>query len=95
MPFTGTMHLNVIPNSTTITYLIFDFFFFLLAGLWAVINTAGVCFKGKLEQQDSSQWETMFRVNVFGMLRAARTFMPLLKNKKGTVICILPLSIVF
>lgn len=54
------------------------------AGLWAVINTAGVCLKGKLEQQDSSQWETMVKVNLFGMLRAARTFMPLLKTKKGT-----------
>lgn len=57
-------------------------------GLWAVINTSGICYKGKLDQQESSKWDAMFKVNVFGMLRTARTFMPLLKNKKGRFLTI-------
>jgi len=52
-------------------------------GLWAVINTADVCLKGRIEIQESAQWETLFKTNVFGTLKTARTFYPLLVSQKG------------
>lgn len=55
-------------------------------GLWAVINTADVCLKGRIEMQESAQWETLFKTNVFGTLKAARTFYPLLVSQKGRFI---------
>lgn len=53
------------------------------AGLWAVFNTAGACYKGRLDQQDSSQWDVMLKVNVIGALRTARAFLALLRVKQG------------
>ncbi|KAF0764913.1 D-beta-hydroxybutyrate dehydrogenase, mitochondrial-like, partial [Aphis craccivora] len=58
----------------------------LFLGLWAVINTADVCLKGRIEIQESVQWETLFKTNVFGTLKAARTFYPLLVSQKGRFI---------
>jgi len=55
-------------------------------GLWAVINTAGVCYKGRLDQQDSCHWDAMLKVNVIGTLRTARAFLALLRNKQGRLI---------
>lgn len=55
----------------------------LFSGLWAVINTADVCLKGRIEMQESAQWETLFKTNVFGTLKVARTFYPLLLSQKG------------
>lgn len=55
-------------------------------GLWAVVNTAGICFKGRLGLQESCQWDAMIKVNLIGTLRTARAFLPLLKNKQGRLI---------
>lgn len=57
-------------------------------GLWSVINTAGVCLKGRLESQDSCQWDTVLKVNVVGTLRTARAFLPLLRTAKGRFLTI-------
>jgi NAD(P)-dependent dehydrogenase (short-subunit alcohol dehydrogenase family) len=57
--------------------------FYAFPGLWAVLNTACLCCRGRLESQDSSHWDAMLKYNVIGTLRTARTFMPLLKNKSG------------
>ncbi|XP_050538631.1 D-beta-hydroxybutyrate dehydrogenase, mitochondrial-like [Daktulosphaira vitifoliae] len=55
-------------------------------GLWAVINTADVCLKGKIELQESVQWEMLFKTNVFGSFKVARTFYPLLISQRGRLI---------
>lgn len=57
--------------------------FHISSGLWAVLNTAGLCCKGRLEHQENSHWDAMLKYNVVGTLRTARTFLPLLKNKRG------------
>lgn len=64
--------------------------FHLLSGLWAVFSTADVCLKGRIEMQESAQWETLFKTNVFGTLKAARTFYPLLVSQKGSRLYSLP-----
>ncbi|XP_071440723.1 uncharacterized protein [Hetaerina americana] len=55
-------------------------------GLWSVVNSAGVCCRGRLESQEGSAWDAMVRVNLFGTLKASRTFLPLLRGKKGRII---------
>ncbi|XP_037038373.1 3 beta-hydroxysteroid dehydrogenase dhs-16 [Bradysia coprophila] len=55
-------------------------------GILAVINTAGIVHRGRIENQDSLQWETMFKTNVLGSLRTARAFTGLLKPTRGRLI---------
>ncbi|KAK6634001.1 hypothetical protein RUM44_004608 [Polyplax serrata] len=55
-------------------------------GLWAVINTAGLPCRGRLENQDSPYWDAVMKQNVTGTLKVAKTFLPLLRNKKGRLI---------
>lgn len=55
-------------------------------GILAVINTAGVVFRGRIENQDSMQWENMFKTNVLGSLRTARAFTGLLRPTRGRLI---------
>ncbi|KAK3927187.1 D-beta-hydroxybutyrate dehydrogenase, mitochondrial [Frankliniella fusca] len=55
-------------------------------GLHAVINTAGLCSRGRLELQENSHWDAMLKVNVVGAFRTARTFLPLLRNNKGRLL---------
>uniref|UniRef100_A0A023EZV8 Putative corticosteroid 11-beta-dehydrogenase n=1 Tax=Triatoma infestans TaxID=30076 RepID=A0A023EZV8_TRIIF len=57
-------------------------------GLWAVVHTAGVVVKGRLEVQESCLWDSMFKVNVVGTLRTARALLPLLKVTKGRLITV-------
>lgn len=55
-------------------------------GIRAVINTAGVVYRGRIDQQDSQQWEAMFKTNVLGSLRTARAFTALLRPTRGRLI---------
>lgn len=50
------------------------------------MNTAGVVFRGRIENQDSMQWENMFKTNVLGSLRTARAFTGLLRPTRGRLI---------
>jgi len=55
-------------------------------GLLAVINNAGSVHKGRIDLQDSAQWENMFKNNVMGCLRTARAFIGLLRPTRGRLI---------
>lgn len=59
-----------------------------ILGILAVINTAGSLYKGRIENQDSQQWDTMFKTNVLGSLRIARAFIGLLRPTRGRLIYI-------
>ena len=62
------------------------FVIIIFLGILAVINTAGVVFRGRIENQDSMQWENMFKTNVLGSLRTARAFTGLLRPTRGRLI---------
>lgn len=51
-----------------------------------MINTSGVTYRGRLEQQDITHWDAMLKTNVVGFLRTARTFQGLLRNTSGRII---------
>lgn len=70
--------------------LISQFFKVLVSGLWAVINTTGLIYRGRLDQQDITHWEAMFKTNVVGVLRTARAFQGLLRNTSGRIVTIGP-----
>lgn len=55
-------------------------------GILAVINTAGSVYRGRIDSQDSLQWENMFKNNVMGCLRTARAFIGLLRPTRGRLI---------
>ena len=58
----------------------------LISGIMAVINTAGSVVRGRIESQDSSHWDSMFKTNVLGSLRIARAFIGLLRPTRGRLI---------
>ncbi|XP_044755070.1 D-beta-hydroxybutyrate dehydrogenase, mitochondrial-like [Coccinella septempunctata] len=57
-------------------------------GLWAVINTTGLIYRGRLDQQDISHWEAMFKTNLVGVLRTSRAFQGLPRNTSGRIVTI-------
>jgi 3-hydroxybutyrate dehydrogenase len=48
-------------------------------GILAVVNTAGSIFRGRMDSQESVEWEQMFKQNVLGCLKVARAFIGLLR----------------
>lgn len=51
-----------------------------------MVNTNGLSYKGRLDQQDISHWDAILKTNVVGVLRTARTFQNLLKNTSGRIL---------
>ena len=58
-----------------------------LDGIDAVVNNAGIGSLGDIEQQSDEEWQRVFDVNVFGMVRVSRAAMPWLrKSGKGAIV---------
>ena len=51
--------------------------------LWALVNNAGVVSFGLLEWGSFDQYQKLFDVNVFGVVRVTRKFIPLLRPSMG------------
>ena len=54
-------------------------YFFSIAGLYALINNAGVCVCGEFDWQTWNHIESQVNVNILGTLRVIKAFLPLLK----------------
>ena len=57
-----------------------------------LVNNAGVAGGGRLDQADLDEWQWLFDVNVFGMVRGVRAFTPLLKQHGGHVVDVASLA---
>jgi NAD(P)-dependent dehydrogenase (short-subunit alcohol dehydrogenase family) len=56
-------------------------------GLDILVNNAGVATGGALEFEDIDQWKWVMDINVIGMVRMTRAFVPMMKaQKRGTII---------
>jgi NAD(P)-dependent dehydrogenase (short-subunit alcohol dehydrogenase family) len=55
-----------------------------LGGLDIVINNAGIGAAGTVEDNDDAQWQHVFDVNVFGIVRVTRAAMPALREAVRT-----------
>nr|KAG5693090.1 hypothetical protein BaRGS_014040 [Batillaria attramentaria] len=54
--------------------------------LWGLVNNAGVQSVGDLELTTMSQYLRVANVNLFGMVRTTRAFLPLIRQAKGRIV---------
>lgn len=57
-----------------------------LGGIDIVINNAGIGAQGTVETNPDDEWQRVFDVNVFGMVRVARAALPHLRKSSSAVI---------
>lgn len=57
-----------------------------LGGIDILINNAGIGTRGRLEDNEDSEWATIFDVNVMGIVRASRAALPLLRKSTYSAI---------
>ncbi|KAH9380036.1 hypothetical protein HPB48_023020 [Haemaphysalis longicornis] len=56
--------------------------------LWAVVANAGVTGLGLVEWNSMERIKNIFEVNVFGHMRVAKAFLPLLKTSRGRLVIV-------
>ncbi len=55
-------------------------------GLAGLINNAGIGVAGPIEALPLADWRRQFEVNVFGLIAATQTFLPLIRKGRGRII---------
>ena len=65
-----------------------------LAGepLLGLVNNAGVAIAGPIEVLSPDDWQHQFEVNLFGPIAMIRTFLPLLRRRKGRIVNVSSIS---
>lgn len=56
--------------------------------LWAVMNNAGINYLGDAELVSTDQFRKVGDINMYGVVRVTKAFLPLLKETKGRVISV-------
>ncbi|MEV0230302.1 SDR family oxidoreductase [Nonomuraea sp. NPDC050786] len=57
-----------------------------LGGIDVLVNNAGIGAQGTIEDNPDSEWQKVFDVNVFGMVRVARAALPYLRRSEHAAI---------
>jgi 2-keto-3-deoxy-L-fuconate dehydrogenase len=57
-----------------------------MGGLDVLVNNAGIASLGTLETQTDADWQRVFDVNVFGMVRTSRAALPWLRRSRNAAI---------
>ncbi|KAK7507643.1 hypothetical protein BaRGS_00001578 [Batillaria attramentaria] len=55
-------------------------------GLWGLVNNAGINAIGELELVTMRQYLHVANINIFGMVRTTRAFLPLIRQAKGRIV---------
>ena len=58
-------------------------------GLWGLINNAGVCYVSEIEMTSEKIFRKVFDVNLFGVIRVTKAFLPMLRRSKGRIIVVI------
>jgi NAD(P)-dependent dehydrogenase (short-subunit alcohol dehydrogenase family) len=56
------------------------------AGLYGLVNNAGIASFGPLEQEPMERFERIFRVNVFGVQALTQALLPLIRRARGRIV---------
>lgn len=60
--------------------------------LWALVNNAGVAVFSEIEWCSVQQYQQIFDVNVLGVVRVTKAFLPLVRHAKGRIINVASLA---
>jgi NAD(P)-dependent dehydrogenase (short-subunit alcohol dehydrogenase family) len=63
-----------------------------LTDLWAVVNNAGIAAFTEIEWCSVDQFQRILDVNVLGVVRVTKAFLPLLRHSKGRVVNVASLA---
>lgn len=55
----------------------------LLAGLWGLVNNAGVSTFGEVEFASLDNYKEVAEINLWGTVRVTKAFLPLIRRAKG------------
>ena len=78
-------------QSHTMKYSVHTFaqeMFCLIAGLWGLVNNAGVLSIGPAEWVPLADYKRTADVNLWGLIEVTKTFLPLVKKAKGRVVLV-------
>jgi NAD(P)-dependent dehydrogenase (short-subunit alcohol dehydrogenase family) len=56
---------------------------FSVAGLWAVVNNAGIWSLSDIERTSEAVFRRVLDINLFGQMRVSKTFLPVVRQSKG------------
>lgn len=56
----------------------------LFAGLWGLVNNAGISTFGEVEFASLDNYKKVAEVNLWGTVRVTKAFLPLIRRAKGT-----------
>ena len=57
-----------------------------LAGLWGLINNAGIAKVGPIEWQTIEEFKQIADVNLWGLIDVTKVFLPLVKKERGRIV---------
>ncbi|ESO87179.1 hypothetical protein LOTGIDRAFT_55406, partial [Lottia gigantea] len=55
-------------------------------GLWALVNNAGINFVGDVELTTEDMYKQVAEVNMFGVIKMTKKFLPLVRKAKGKIV---------
>ncbi|XP_021353477.1 D-beta-hydroxybutyrate dehydrogenase, mitochondrial-like [Mizuhopecten yessoensis] len=55
-------------------------------GLWAIVNNAGIDFPADVELATVDQYKRCAEVNLYGMIRVIKAFLPMIRKSKGRIV---------
>ena len=61
-----------------IKYMLYDYL-----GVWAVVNNAGFNIRGDVELSTVDQYKKCAEVNLYGMIRVIKAFLPMIRASRG------------
>lgn len=87
-------HSPTISLNSLLTFFAFLTFYNICvsAELWAVVNNAGVAVFCEIEWCSVHEFQKIMDVNVFGIVRVTKGFLPLLRQSEGRVINVASLA---
>ena len=70
-------------------------YLFIYIGLWGLVNNAGVAYLADLDMTSEKIMRNIMEVNLFGMVRITKRFLPLVRKSQGRIINLSSLAGIF